>query len=244
MAFRLKDLQLVESRQQLAALPAGKLLINTINAYSYNVALKDAAFAEALVGGGALIPDGMAVVWACRWVGAKSRPVERVAGWDLFVYEMERLRAKGGGKALFLGSSEGVLAKIRAHAAEEYPAVEVLTYSPPYVAEFSAAESAAMVEAINGSGADVVFIGMTAPKQEKWAYAHWGEIGVDCHVCTVGAVFDFFAGTAKRAPLWWQRHGVEWLYRLLQEPSRMWRRYLIGNVEFVWKVMGELKIKN
>lgn len=238
MHFQLKNLTLVESREQLGRLPAGKLLINTLNAHSYNVARKDAAFARALTGGDVLLPDGMAVVWACRWVKAKSRPKERVAGWDFFEIEMARVNAQGG-KAMFLGSSEEVLELIKTRAQEEYPGVEVLTYSPPFKAEFSAEDSAAMIAAINAARPDVLFIGMTAPKQEKWVYEHWDELQVDCHVGTVGAVFNFFAGTEKRAPLWWQRHGLEWLHRLLHNPRRLWRRYLIGNVVFVRNVMRE-----
>lgn len=244
MQFRLKDLTLVESRTELRELPAGKLFINTLNAYSYNVALKDAAFAQALLGGDVLLPDGMAVVWACRWVKAKSRPKERVAGWDLFEWEMRRMDAMGG-RALFFGSSEKVLGLIKTRAQKEYPSVEVLTYSPPFKAEFSEDDSAAMIAAINAARPDVLFIGMTAPKQEKWAYRHWGELDIDCHVCTVGAVFNFFAGTEKRAPLWWQQHGLEWLHRLLHNPRRLWKRYLIGNVAFLRNVMKEeAKVKN
>ena len=77
---------------------------------------------------------------------------------------------------------------------------------------------------------------MTAPKQEKWTYAHWDELNIHCHVGTIGAVFDFFAGTVEHAPVWWQRHGLEWLYRLLKEPKRMWRRYIIGNALFLWNI--------
>ena len=87
--------------------------------------------------------------------------------------------------------------------------------------------------------ADLLWIGMTAPKQEKWTYSHWKELDIHCHVGTIGAVFDFFAGTVERAPLWWQEHGLEWLYRLLKEPKRMWRRYIIGNALFLWNMTKE-----
>lgn len=100
-----------------------------------------------------------------------------------------------------------------------------------------------MVRAINEAKPDLLWIGMTAPKQEKWAYKHWGELDMDCHVGTIGAVFDFYAGTMKRAPLWWQEHSLEWLYRLLKEPKRMWRRYLVGNALFLWNVI-KLKVKS
>ena len=231
----LKDLDIIENRGQLEALPEGKVLINTINAHSYNTALKDELFAEALMKGDALIPDGASIVKACGWLKAKCRPTERIAGWDLFVYEMERLNAKGG-RCFFMGSSEKVLGLIREKGKVEYPNIEIVTYSPPYKPEFTAEDNRAIVEAINQANPDLLWIGMTAPKQEKWAYSHWKELDIHCHCGTIGAVFDFFAGTAKRAPIWWQRHSLEWLYRLMSEPRRMWRRYIIGNTLFLWNV--------
>lgn len=246
--FRLKEIKILGSREELKALPEGKLLINTVNAHSYNTAQKDPLFAEALTRGDVLIPDGVSVVKACRWIGAKSQPRERVAGWDLFAFEMARLEklsaeslAGGGEKksVMFMGSSEKVLSLIRERCAEVYPHLEVATYSPPYKPEFSADDNRAIIQAVNAANPDLLWIGMTAPKQEKWTYSHWAELEIHCHVGTVGAVFDFFAGTVRRAPLWWQRHGLEWLYRLLKEPRRMWRRYIIGNALFLWNIMKE-----
>lgn len=238
--LRLKSLLIMESRKALSALPEGKILINTINAHSYNTAQKDALFAEALRNGDYLIPDGASIVKACRWIGAKSQPMERIAGWDLFETEMERLN-KRGGRCMFMGSSEKVLQKIRERAATDYPAIEIVTYSPPYKPEFSTEENAAIVQAINAANPDLLWIGMTAPKQEKWTYAHWNELDIHCHVGTIGAVFDFYAGTARRAPQWWQKHSLEWLYRLIIEPRRMWRRYIIGNPLFLWNLTKERK---
>lgn len=237
--LKLKDIKIVESKKELEALPEGKLLINTINAHSYNTALKDAFFAEALMKGDALIPDGASIVMACRKLKAKSQPTERIAGWDLFTMEMERLNQKGG-TCFFMGSSEKVLNLIREKAKTVYPNIRIETYSPPYKPEFSEEENRAIIEAINRANPDLLWIGMTAPKQEKWAYRHWNELDIQCHCGTIGAVFDFFAGTMERAPLWWQEHSLEWLYRLLKEPKRMWRRYIIGNTLFIWNVFREM----
>ena len=237
--LKLKDIKIVESKKELEALPEGKLLINTINAHSYNTALKDAFFAEALMKGDALIPDGASIVMACRKLKAKSQPTERIAGWDLFAMEMERLNQKGG-TCFFMGSSEKVLKLIREKAKTVYPNIRTETYSPPYKPEFSEEENRAIIEAINRANPDLLWIGMTAPKQEKWAYRHWNELDIHCHCGTIGAVFDFFAGTMERAPLWWQEHSLEWLYRLLKEPKRMWRRYIIGNTLFIWNVFREM----
>lgn len=238
--FRLKTLTILGSKAELAALPEGKLLINTINAHSYNTARKDGLFAEALSNGDVLIPDGVSIVKACRWIKAKSQPKERIAGWDLFSFEMENLERKQCGMlntVMFMGSSQKVLDLIVKRAAKVYPHLKVVTYSPPYKPEFSKEDNKAIIDAINAADPDLLWIGMTAPKQEKWTFSHWNELNIHCHVGTIGAVFDFFAGTVERAPMWWQRHGLEWLYRLLKEPKRMWRRYIIGNALFLFNVI-------
>lgn len=293
--FKLKTLTILGSKAELALLPEGKLLINTINAHSFNTAKKDKLFAEALTNGDALIPDGVSIVKACRWIKAKSQPKERIAGWDLFEFEMNKLEQLGirneelGGlrqlgvrneelgicgeefgvdnssldnsqsasadnsklktqdskfrerplTVMFMGSSQRVLDLIVKRAAEVYPHLKVATYSPPYKPEFSDEDNMAIIDAINAANPDLLWIGMTAPKQEKWTYSHWEELDIHCHVGTIGAVFDFFAGTVERAPMWWQRHGLEWLYRLLKEPKRMWRRYIIGNALFLWNMLKE-----
>lgn len=236
--LKLKELTITGDKEILSQVPQGKVLINTINAHSYNTALKDPLFAEALQKGDVLVPDGASIVMACRWLKAKSQPTERIAGWDLFELEMERLNRKGG-KCFFMGSSEKVLGLIREKAARVYPNITVETYSPPYKPEFSEEDNRAIIHAINTAKPDLLWIGMTAPKQEKWTYTHWNELDIDCHCGNIGAVFDFFAGTVERAPKWWQEHSLEWLYRLMKEPRRMWRRYIIGNALFLLNVAKE-----
>lgn len=236
--FRLKTLTILGSKAELASLPEGKLLINTVNAHSFNTAKKDQLFADALTNGDVLIPDGVSIVKACKWIKAKSQPKERIAGWDLFSFEMNKLEKKGG-KVMFMGSSQKVLDLIVKRAAVDYPHLKVVTYSPPYKPAFSDEDNKAIIDAINAANPDLLWIGMTAPKQEKWTYSHWNELNIHCHVGTIGAVFDFFAGTVERAPIWWQDHGLEWLYRLIKEPKRMWRRYIIGNTLFLWNMTKE-----
>lgn len=261
--FCLKSLDILGSKAELASLPEGKLLINTVNAHSYNTARKDSLFAEALTNGDVLIPDGVSIVKACKWIKAKSQPKERIAGWDLFSFEMEKLERESvkcemlnvklednnstlnnqhstlKKTVMFMGSSQKVLDLIVKRAAEVYPHLKVVTYSPPYKPEFSDEDNKAIIDAINAANPDLLWIGMTAPKQEKWTYSHWNELNIHCHVGTIGAVFDFFAGTVERAPIWWQEHGLEWLYRLIKEPKRMWRRYIIGNSLFLWNMVKE-----
>lgn len=235
---RLCDLEILDSKDALKNIPQGKVLINTINAHSFNTAQKDDLFAEALRHGDYLIPDGASIVIACKWLKCNSRPNERVAGWDLFEFEMSRLNVSGG-KCMFMGSSENVLSLIVEKARNIYPNIKVVTYSPPYKPEFSEEDNKAIIDAINIADPDLLWIGMTAPKQEKWTYRHWDELNIHCHCGTIGAVFDFFAGTVDRAPLWWQEHSMEWLYRLIKEPKRMWRRYIIGNILFLWNIFKE-----
>lgn len=234
----LQDLGIITSKDFIYSIPPGKYLINTINAHSYNVAQKDDLFAEALTKGDYLIPDGASIVKACRWLNARSLPKERIAGWDLFITEMEILNKKGG-CCFFMGSSERVLSLIRERAEKDYPNIAVETYSPPYEDEFSEKDNCAIVDAINAANPDLLWIGMTAPKQEKWIYSHWHELDIHCHVGAIGAVFDFYAGTIKRAPIWWQEHSLEWLYRLINEPKRMWKRYIIGIPVFFWNIYKE-----
>ena len=246
--FKLKTLTILGSKAELASLPEGKLLINTVNAHSFNTAKKDQLFADALTNGDVLIPDGVSIVKACKWIKAKSQPKERIAGWDLFSFEMEKLereseelrtKSEESKIVMFMGSSQKVLDLIAKRAAVVYPHLKVVTYSPPYKPEFSDEDNKAIIDAINAANPDLLWIGMTAPKQEKWTYSHWNELNIHCHVGTIGAVFDFFAGTVERAPIWWQNHGQEWLYRLMKEPKRMWRRYIIGNALFLWNMTKE-----
>lgn len=241
-------MEIFGSKAELASLPEGKLLINTINAHSYNTARKDSLFAEALTNGDVLLPDGVSIVMACKWIKAKSLPKERIAGWDLFAFEMEKLereseklrtKSEESKIVMFMGSSQKVLDLIVKRAAEVYPHLKVVTYSPPYKPEFTDEDNKAIIDAIHAANPDLLWIGMTAPKQEKWTYSHWKELNIHCHVGSIGAVFDFFAGTMKRAPMWWQEHGLEWLYRLLKDPKRMWRRYIIGNALFLWNMVKE-----
>ena len=153
--IKLKTISLLRCRTELASLPEGKLLINTINAHSYNNAQKDPLFAEALLNGGALIPDGESIVLAFRWL--RKETIERIPGWDLFEFEMERLNRKGG-TCFFLGASEKTLGLIKEKARDVYPNIRVKTYSPPYKPEFSDEESRQMVDAVNRVSPDLLWV--------------------------------------------------------------------------------------
>ena len=219
----------------LNAIRQSKVLINTLNAHSFNTVQKDEDFHKALKFSDVLLPDGVSIVWAIRMLTGER--LQKIAGADLFKFEMERVNAING-KCFFLGSSDDTLKRIHKRASIEYPNVKVFCYSPPYKSEFSDEESKLMIDAVNFVEPDVLFMGMTAPKQEKWAYQNFDHLAVG-HICCIGAVFDFYAGTVKRAPDWMIQLGLEWSYRLFKEPRRMWRRYLIGNVKFIGYVLME-----
>lgn len=219
----------------LEELSSSKKLITTLNAHSFNTVKKDPIFREALQASDMLLPDGISVVLAARLLQGKK--IKKIAGDDLFRYEMQRVHEKKG-KCFFLGSSETILNLIEERAKREFPGLQVHQYSPPYKPQFTEEENQAMIDAVNQVEPDVLFVGMTAPKQEKWAFAHFDQLKAG-HVCCIGAVFDFYAGTIQRAPAWIITIGMEWFYRLVREPRRMWRRYLIGNALFVSEILKE-----
>ncbi|HET6559120.1 MAG TPA: WecB/TagA/CpsF family glycosyltransferase [Prolixibacteraceae bacterium] len=219
----------------LSEIKQHKLLIYTLNAHCYNMTQTDELYQQALLNSDVIIPDGVGVTWAIKWLTGQK--IQKIAGADLFFYEMKRLQ-QNGGKCFFLGSSPAILQKIEARIKCEYPNIAIMTYSPPFKEEFSTHDNLNMLHAINGFKPDVLFVGMTAPKQEKWAYTHYEQLQVG-HICCIGAVFDFYAGSIHRAPQWMIQLGLEWFYRLIREPGRMWRRYLIGNPLFIWSIIKE-----
>jgi N-acetylglucosaminyldiphosphoundecaprenol N-acetyl-beta-D-mannosaminyltransferase len=219
----------------LINIPEEKMLINTINAHSFNLACIDKVFNSSLHASNILLPDGISIVWALRLITGKK--LNKIAGLDLFMFEMERIN-QNMGKCFFLGSSPKVLESITKKAKKDFPNALVYTYSPPFKAEFSEEDTQSMITAINNVKPDALFIGMTAPKQEKWAYENFNKLSA-MHVCSIGAVFDFYAGNIRRAPRWIIKIGFEWCFRLLSEPKRLWRRYLIGNFIFVKSILKE-----
>lgn len=219
----------------LDSLTNEKLLITTLNAYSFNLAQTNLAFSEALKKSDVLLPDGISIVLAKRFLDGTK--LKKIAGADLFHYEMNRLNNEQG-SCFYLGSTAQTLQLIQAKAAIEFPHVKMETYSPPFKDIFNDEDNASMLDAIRQFNPDVLFIGMTAPKQEVWAYEQLEQIQAK-HICCIGAVFDFYAGTIHRAPQWIIRMGLEWLYRLGSEPKRLWRRYLIGNAQFIFLILKE-----
>ncbi len=206
-----------------------------LNPHSYAGALNDGLFNRALQDANWLVPDGAGVVMASRILGGRIR--KRVTGSDVFTELHLRMNAVGGMSVFFLGATEATLAKIRKRMAMDCPRVRVVgTYSPPFKPSYSPAELDEMINAINAVEPDVLWVGMTAPKQEKWIFENRARLNVK-FAAAIGAVFDFYAGQVKRSHPVFQRLGLEWLPRLIQQPRRLWRRMFVSAPIFLWHVI-------
>jgi len=205
------------------------------NPHSLVVATTDEVFRNALQGADLVTPDGVGIVLATNFLNLPLH--QRVVGYDFFMALTKRLAAKGGKRFFFLGSSDRVLQRIVERFNREFPAIEICgTYTPPFRDAFSADENEKMVAAVNAARPDVLWVGMTAPKQEKWIFENRNNLMVP-FASAIGAVFEFYAGTTVRAPEVWQRMGLEWFYRFAREPSRLWERNLVSTPKFIRMVL-------
>lgn len=229
-----RSLQVLRDQARIAIARRSRFVLACANPHSLVVARADEEFRQALTACDDVLPDGVGITLACRLTGLGKLP--RITGSDVFrsiMEEADRMRAR----VFFFGSSAGVLSLIEARARQEFPNVYLEFLSPPF-GSWSDAEGAALLDAIRKSNADVLWVGMTAPRQEKWIYAHAGQLEVPV-IGAIGAVFDYYAGTVRRAPLPYRRCGLEWLYRLSREPRRLWRRTLLSAPKFVWLVLRD-----
>jgi len=206
-----------------------------LNPHSFVVALDDSRFRHSLKSATFLVPDGAGIVLASRWLGGKIEA--RVTGFDVFDSVLEKLTLQRSGSVFFLGSSPEVLEKIGQRFSRDYPNLELAgTYSPPFKPIFDEEDTKAMIEAVNAARPDVLWVGMTAPKQEKWLADNISNLDVG-FAGAIGAVFDFYAGTVTRSPKVFQQLGLEWLPRLLREPKRLWHRNFISTPKFLFSVL-------
>lgn len=184
---------------------------------------------------GMVTPDGMPLVWLSHLNGFQQ--VERVYGPDLLLAFCAR-SATQGYRHYFYGGAEGVPQLLVKRLKQRFPGLEVAgMFSPPFT-PLSPREDAQIVEMINQTRPDVIWVGLGAPKQERWMAAHLGRIQAPVMI-GVGAAFDFHSGLKPQAPYWMQRHGLEWIFRLATEPQRLWRRYLIYNPLFIFLVLQQ-----
>lgn len=184
--------------------------------------------------------DGMPIVWLSKIVKGESLP-ERVTGADLLIAVCEKA-AKTDLNIYFLGGNPGIAEQAATKLKGKFAGLNIAgIYCPPFGFENSPEETDWIINDINARSIDILFIGVGAPKQEKWAAKHSDRLKVGPILC-VGAAFDFAAGVINRAPLWVQKSGCEWLWRLASEPSRMWRRYLVRDSRFIplaWKELSK-----
>jgi len=191
---------------------------------------KDPEFLEAYRGASLVTADGMPVVWASRLLGKPLK--ERVAGSDL-VPAVCRLAAEGGYTVFFLGGNPGVAEKAGENLRRSIPGLKVAgSYAPPFGFEKDPAQNEETVRRVNEAKPDVVFIALSAPRQEKWIHRHAGRLQFRLALC-IGSALDYPAGMARRAPGWMRRCGLEWVWRIRLEPGRLARRYLIEDMVFV-----------
>jgi N-acetylglucosaminyldiphosphoundecaprenol N-acetyl-beta-D-mannosaminyltransferase len=208
-------------------------IINTINPHSYLIAQSDKYFLESLKASDILLPDGIGVVWAKQLL--HKTKIKKIAGYDLFLHLMNDLNNKKG-SCFFLGASDVTLKMIEKRASKEFPNVTINLYSPPYKKEFTNEENVKMHTLINKVKPDILFVGMTAPKQEKWVYKNNQYINPKL-ICSIGAVFDFYSGTVSRPSKFWIKAGLEWLPRFIHEPIRLAKRNLISTPKFILEVL-------
>ncbi len=192
---------------------------------NYRVVQREAAF---------VLPDGKPLSVYSRKHGFPQ--AERVTGPDLMLALFAR---DNGLRHYFYGATEETLALLRQKLTERYPHLQIAGMVSPPFRQLSREEDAADVEKINASKADIIWVGLGAPKQENWMYRHKGSVGGV--MIGVGAGFDYHAGNIKRAPRWMQKCSLEWLYRLLQDPKRLFRRYFVTNTRYLWLIFREGK---
>jgi N-acetylglucosaminyldiphosphoundecaprenol N-acetyl-beta-D-mannosaminyltransferase len=205
------------------------------NVHSVVTARQDAAFGQVVAEADMATPDGAPVAWMLRKQGFAGQ--QRINGPDLMWRYCEQAARRN--ESIFLyGGSDATLAILQARLLETFPGLRIAgSISPPF-RRLTVEEDAADVERINASGAGTVWVSLGCPKQEKWMAAHRGRI--NAVMIGVGAAFDYHAGTIRRAPLWMQRRGLEWLHRLCSEPGRLWKRYLVTNTLFVVGAIKQL----
>jgi N-acetylglucosaminyldiphosphoundecaprenol N-acetyl-beta-D-mannosaminyltransferase len=204
--------------------------IAVTNVHAIMEAHHDQSFRRALNSADLVVPDGMPLVWHGRLKGYDLR--RRVYGPDL-TWEFFRGTQANGYTHFFFGGACGVPEKLAEQLKKYFPNLRVVgTYSPPFHS-LSKDEDVQVVEMINLVRPDVLWIGLGCPKQERWMYEHRERLEVPVTV-GVGAAFDFFAGRVRQAPPWMREHGLEWLFRLWQEPKRLWHRYTVYNSQFIF----------
>jgi len=214
--------------------------ISVTGMHGVTEALHDQEFAKVLNASSLVVPDGMPLVWIGRHRGFPL--ARRVYGPELMETFCART-AHEGYRHFFYGGAPDVAERVADRLTARFPGLQIAgTFCPPFRA-LTQEEDSKIVDLIQLSHADVVWVGLSTPKQERWMFEHKDKLGVPVLI-GVGAAFDFHAGCMKQAPEWMRENGLEWLFRLVQEPRRLWRRYLLNGSEFVFNVaLQELRLR-
>ncbi len=208
-----------------------------LNPHSFFTARHDKQFALALKDADWLIPDGVGIVIASKLLGGDIK--KRLTGPDIFSSLLDRFNSAAAVRVFFMGSNQQTLDLITKRMKKDYPNIIVAgTYSPPFKDIYSADEVDEMLSAINSVAVDVLWVGLTAPKQEKWIFENKDRLNVK-FIAAVGAVFDYFAGTTRPPALVYQKFGLQWLHRLAQNPQRMWSRTFVSMPVFLYHLVCE-----
>ena len=210
-------------------------VISTLNPHSYIIARKDEEFSLALKESDVLLADGIGITMAVRIL--TGRKIPRTTGSDIHRILINHLD-NSKEKCFYFGAGEATLNKIKDRLSKEHPGITAGFFSPPFKPAFTDEEDLTYIKTINDFNPDVLFVGMTAPRQEKWVLKNKNLLNARI-ICPVGAVFDFYAGTVKRPGKFWLNTGLEWLPRLLREPGRLWKRMVISAPLFGWYVLIE-----
>lgn len=204
---------------------------------------QDSKFIKAYKNASLVLVDGVPIIWASKFLGTPLK--ERINGTDLFEL-LCKIAADRGYKLFFLGGRSGAALKASKVLRKRHLGIEIVgVYSPPFGFENDKKENDKIIKMIKNSKPDILFVGLGAPKQEIWIYKHKAEYNVPVSI-GIGVSFELVAGVIKRAPLWMQKRGLEWFWRLIMEPKKLCKRYLIDDIKFFWLVfMQKLnKFKN
>ncbi len=208
-----------------------------INALKVNLMNKDLQLREIVNSCPIINADGVSILWAAKILGVPLK--ERITGIDLF-NNLIKVAAKKGYRIYLFGAKEDVVVKVKNILNNMYPELQIVGYRNGY---FNEEEEPDIIKDMINSGADMMFVAFSSPKKEYWIYKYINQLGIP-FIMGVGGSFDVVAGVTKRAPKWMQYHGMEWFYRFIQEPRRLWHRYIIGNIEFImytYKCKSRLK---
>ena len=212
--------------------------LSTLNTNSLLNLEIDDEFKNSLIASHWIVPDGFGTLVACKFLGLKIR--QRISGTDMFNDINYKLNNLKNCKYLFFGSTKKTLRSIVNKMKRDYPNIKITGYlSPPFKDKYNKTDNNKMINFINKKKPDVLWVGLTQPKMEKWIYENLNKLDVK-FVGAIGAVFDFYSGQVKRAPKVVRSLGFEWLYRLLQDPERLWKRYFFCNLNFVLKIIPYL----